>query len=283
MEPKLLNKRVLENLIHAGCFDSLHPNRHSLYESISLIMQYNFNKHDKRHLAQLSLLGDDAPQLKDAQEYTCWQMAREEFAALGLFMSVHPLQNMQSMLQQREVKSSRYIINEMPDGHHNGISIAGVIVKKDSRMSQRGMFVTLVLSDLEGALEVTIYNADLLRDAASFLAIQSMVLIMADVHKDKGGIRISALHIIDIEEGQKYRTGMIYLRNNAVLAQLLPLLAEMASKDDEHPENQKADIYLYINTINGFKAKIALGQKILLNDNMVNKLRTLSDCTIEVL
>ena len=56
IEPKLINKRLLENIIKAGCFDSMHSNRNSLLQSVPKIMAYSISYHAEQKSNQFSLI-----------------------------------------------------------------------------------------------------------------------------------------------------------------------------------------------------------------------------------
>ena len=85
------------------------------------------------------------------------ELAYNEFGVMGLFLKNHPLTELEGSLTKCHVKTSAYIKNELEEGQHR-LKLSGVITKKDARMSKRGRFVTLLLSDPHGIFEVTIYN-----------------------------------------------------------------------------------------------------------------------------
>ena len=54
--PKLINRKLLENIIKAGCFDSLHSNRHTLLMSVQKLMAYSLSYHTEKKSSQFSLI-----------------------------------------------------------------------------------------------------------------------------------------------------------------------------------------------------------------------------------
>jgi DNA polymerase-3 subunit alpha len=59
--------------------------------------------------------------------------------------------------------NSYQVKSELANGSHR-VEIAGIIQKKDSRMSARGRFITIQLSDQFGNFEVTIFNEEILKN-----------------------------------------------------------------------------------------------------------------------
>jgi DNA polymerase-3 subunit alpha len=202
LDPKLLNKRLLENVIKAGCFDSLHPNRNSLLKSVAKIIAYCGSYHEEQKSNQFSLISVDsnsADVLIDAEELPTSDAAYAEFDVMGLFLNNHPLTELSNSLQKCNIKDSIYIKDGLDEGSHS-IKLAGIIIKKDSRMSKRGRFITLIMSDQHGIFEVTIFNEDIFKDYAHLLNVKDAVVVSCEVYKDKGGLRITAGRFASIED-----------------------------------------------------------------------------------
>ncbi|PCJ29688.1 MAG: DNA polymerase III subunit alpha [Rickettsiales bacterium] len=202
IDPKLLNKRLLESTIKAGCFDKLHPNRNSLLQSVPKIMAYSAAYHLEQKSHQISLIsvgsnGNDV--LVDAEPLSASEIAYAEFDVMGLFLKNHPLSGLASSLKKCSIKDTDYIKNELPQGSHK-LKLAGIIVKKDARMSKRGLFVTLIISDPKGIFEVTIYNEDVFKNYAHLINVKEPVIIYCDILKDKGGLRTTALRFSSIND-----------------------------------------------------------------------------------
>ena len=201
MDPKLINKRLLENLIKAGCFDSLHDNRNALLESVPKLLSHCNLHHAEKRSMQISLmnLSNDAQILSNANPLPLEEQAFMEFDVLGSFLSYHPISTYSKLLEQHKIVSSDYVKNHMPE-RSSHIKIAGVIQKKDSRMSQRGRFVTLQLSDQHGNVEVTIFSEEVLKNYVHLLSLKSMVVVSCDAFKDEGGFRLTATSFASLDD-----------------------------------------------------------------------------------
>ena len=255
MPPRALNRKGLENLIKAGAFDHLHANRNELLISISKLMSHATSHHSQIQQQQSSLFGVDIKHVIDkAEDLGPLEKAMMEFEVCGVFLREHPVAAYNELLQLSGATNSYQIKNEMQNGSAR-IDIAGVIQKKDSRMSQRGRFVTIQLSDQFGNFEVTIYNEETFKKYADMLDLKMMVVVTCDMFKDEGGIRLTASGFQDVK---KYLIGgghelVFYPKNELELEGLVKLLAAKAQKGEE--PNTK--VFIYYPSEGNMLAKIA--------------------------
>ncbi|HJK86410.1 MAG TPA: DNA polymerase III subunit alpha [Candidatus Megaira endosymbiont of Nemacystus decipiens] len=259
--PKFINKRLLENIIKAGCFDSLHSNRNSLIISIPKMLAYSNSYHQEQASKQFSLISVNkvSPDLlTNTRNLDETELANLEFDVIGLYLRNHPLSHLKSCLNNLTIKNSSFLKNELPEGISR-IKLFGIITKKDSRMSQRGRFITLVLSDPDGNFEVTIFKEDILKEYASLINVKQAVVVSCDVNKDKGGVRVTANKFSSIEEEVKsndlvYKLELVS-KNITDVKHILSVL-----KKDIRPSltNNKAQITvsLYLDGIFSFKTRI---------------------------
>jgi len=92
---RVINKRVLESLIKAGAFDSLHSNRAQLLASVEEIIA-SFSRKKKAKISQISLFGGQStpepyPELKEVEELERQELLKMEKEMLGFYVSDHPL------------------------------------------------------------------------------------------------------------------------------------------------------------------------------------------------
>lgn len=142
--------------------------------------------------------------------------------------------------------------------------IAGVIQKKDSRMSARGRFVTLVLSDPENIFELSIFSEEVLKDYVHLLDVKSLVVVNCDIIKDEGGIKITAKSFSSIENatGNQQFDLQLYPKNDEELEQIITLLSARINNDEQ--SNTIATIYLSNKSVKNFVAKITFPEKFFL-------------------
>lgn len=204
----------------------------------------------------------------DIAEKTPDELAIDEFKSMGLFMKNHPLSKYVSLFERFEIKDSSFVKNVLKNGSHQ-IKIAGVIVKKDARMSQKGRFITLVLSDLNGIFEVTIFSEEILRDYANLINVEDVVIVTADVMKDSGGIRITAKAFTSPEElvhGANFNL-TIYPKNTVELKQIVEVL-----KSKENSDKRNSTITICLQHEDSFMTKVKLPKIFYLENEDVNLL-----------
>ena len=272
--PKLINRKLLENIIKAGCFDSLHSNRNNLLMSVQKLMAYSFSYHTEKKSSQFSLIkvsqSSDDVLLNNNEELDEKELAYHEFEVMGLFLEKHPLSSYASMFETCGIKNSVYVKNDLTKGSYV-VKLAGVIIKKDARMSGRGRFVTMILSDPLGIIEVTVFNEEIMREYAHLINVKTSVVVTCDVSIDKGGARITAKSFTSIEDILKNITHDLKLfpKNKNELTKLIDIL-----DNKNNPEKANSLISIFCTTEDGFMAKISLPEKFYLDNNDVLQLES---------
>ncbi|ABV75443.1 DNA polymerase III subunit alpha [Rickettsia akari str. Hartford] len=266
LPPKSINSKLLENLIKSGCFDELHDNRLQLFLSISKLLAYSTSYHEEQESNQFSLIkvSSLSPTILVSSDYADKNtLAFYEFESMGLFISNHPLTEYQEIFSRLNILNTAYLYNNLPEGT-NRVNLAGVIQKKDSRMSARGRFVTLVLSDPENIFELSVFSEEVLKDYVHLLDVKSLVVVNCDVVKDEGGIKLTAKSFSSIEDAinNKQFELQLYPKNYEELEQIVTLLSARTNNGDH--SNAKATIYLQSEDVKNFVAKITLSEQFFL-------------------
>lgn len=258
MPQKMVNRRLLENLIKAGCFDKLHDNRASILVSIPKILAYAVSYHEEKTSNQFSLIAINSIKhqeiLLEAEQQNIKEKAFDEFEVLGLFIKNNPLFEYQNILTKLNIKNSANLINDSASGSSQ-VNIAGVIQRKDTRMSKRGRFITLQLSDPYGIFELTIYSEEVLRNYGHLLEVKSLVVATCDMNKDEGGIKLTARSfaaIDDVIKGTKYNLRLL-AKSQVELDQLVFLLAKRSGSSETN-----ANVQILLPLDADFVAKISL-------------------------
>lgn len=201
-----LNKRQLENLIAAGAFDSLCANRCTLYENIDILLK-------NRETDQDSLFGmanQTFTFLQTSQkEWGEAEKLNKEFQVLGFYLSAHPLQRYESLLEQEKFRSLSSFLGK--NGQVEHFKMAGVLLAIQEKMSKQGnKFAFIKFSDVNGVYESIMfadtlttlkqYNADLLQEG-------KLVLLEIQGRMEEEQWRLNILQLTDLEE--------VLLKNNA--------------------------------------------------------------------
>ena len=105
----MINRRQMEGLVRAGALDKVHANRRELIENMELILSHADAMRRENESNQDSLFGgdvailDDSIQLKNMTDWVGMDRLKEEFDALGLYLSAHPLDSYGRQLNRLRV------------------------------------------------------------------------------------------------------------------------------------------------------------------------------------
>lgn len=205
---KVLNKRLMENLVKAGAFDSLEPNRRRLHESLEMILGHGASIQEDRTSAQTGLFGGDLssanrPTLKPIEEWPPTDKLAREFEAIGFYMSAHPLEAYAASCRKLGVTSW----SDVQAGRvraSSGVKLAGLVGSKRLMTTSRGSKMAFVaLSDATGNFEVTLFS-EVLSGARELLDSGTPLLVTVTVDKkgqgDDAELRLTANSVKSLEE-----------------------------------------------------------------------------------
>ncbi|MCH8182823.1 MAG: DNA polymerase III subunit alpha [Proteobacteria bacterium] len=205
VDPMQVNKRQLENLVRAGAFDSLSDNRAAVLGGVETILRYASAAAQDRVSNQSNMFADmeteadeDLP-LPDTQPWRSTDLLREEFAAIGFFLSAHPLDEYGATLARLGVVSSANVLDRL-NGDTQRLKVAGTVLGLRERTSARGKRYAFVeLTDTSGMYEVTIFSEQL-SSARELLEAGRSVLLSIDARMDDGQARLTAQNIQSLDE-----------------------------------------------------------------------------------
>lgn len=162
VDNRVVNKKVLESLIKAGAFDSLHPNRAQLLDSLEELIKYYAKSKKKDSKRQISLFGSnqqDAEEperlLKEPRELEHQEILRMEKETLGLYVSDHPVSKILSQyphLNFLSIEEAKFLNDKV------NVRLVGVVTDVRKIMTKKGKDMLFVnLEDESGAIEVIIF------------------------------------------------------------------------------------------------------------------------------
>jgi len=205
-----VNRRGLESLIAAGAFDSLMPQekpvgewRAQLHAAIEMALAQGQRASEDRMRGQSALFGAAETEetaidaLPNAEPWPPAEIARREKAAVGFYLSAHPLDNYSEMLVATKLKN----IGDH-DGFQSGqlVKIAGMISMCQIRVSKRGSrFCTFRLEDRSGGIKGIVFAKDL-PNLTQFLNDDELVIVDGTIEAAEGQeptLRISDIKSLD--------------------------------------------------------------------------------------
>ena len=160
VDPKLVNRRALENLARAGAFDSIHPNRAEIVGAADLLISYCQSVAAERASAQGGLFGGEQadaarPRMPKRGLWPAPEQLDEELQAVGFYLSGHPLEDMIEVLRRRRTTLYTDALVQAEAGIE-AFRMAGVVRRRQERSSAKSgeRFAFISLSDPTGEYEV---------------------------------------------------------------------------------------------------------------------------------
>ena len=204
VDQRVINKRVVESLIKAGAFDSLHHNRNQLFSSLEEIIHFYAKRKKRNQPQQATLFGDLKPimqetlTLKEVSEFRTRDLLAMEKEIIGLYISDHPVRN---------ALASYTFLNVIPFEQVQmmkekaAVRIMGAIVESRRITTKTGKdmyFVTL--EDETGTLE-TIFFPKIAEKLQNILEKENVLCLEGRVDVlDSGVNKVIVEKILDLEK-----------------------------------------------------------------------------------
>ncbi len=146
------NKKVVEQLIKAGAFDRLEPNRAYLLKKLE-----DRGSRGNQVASMPGLFGSPAAQraAEAKPPFGLQDRLKMEKEALGFYLTGHPLDPYRPVLQALDLQSSA----ELDETDLEQVLMAGILVRVQQKTSrQKRPYTVLVFEDLEGEFEAVDFN-----------------------------------------------------------------------------------------------------------------------------
>jgi DNA polymerase-3 subunit alpha len=213
-----VNRRGLESLIAAGAFDSLMPEgtnialwRAKNHAAIDSALQQGQRAAEDRMRGQSGLFGaaeseDTVDQtLPDVPAWPQADMANREKAAIGCYLSTHPLDNYKELLEGMRLRNiAEY--EDLQSGQT--IKLAGMISGLQVRTSKRGnRFAQCRIEDRSGSIKGLLIGESF-NKLSSSLADDALFIVEGTAEAPEGQeptLRINSLESLDAAEARAAR------------------------------------------------------------------------------
>jgi len=165
VNPRAVNKRVLESLAAAGAFDALEKNRARVYAGVDAILATAQRQHEAAEIGQNDMFGGPSMRekipLPAAEPWLPAERLQREFEAIGFFLSGHPLDDYAGVLKRLNVQSWTAFANSVKQGATAG-RVAGTVVARAERRTKTGNRMGILeFSDPSGHYEAVIFQEGL--------------------------------------------------------------------------------------------------------------------------
>mgnify|MGYP006266503009 CR=1 FL=1 len=164
--PAVLNKRMWEQLAQAGALDSLEAKRAQAFAAADMALGYGQAASQERESGQNSLFGAATgtelpkPTIPKCAEWESLDRLQKEFAAIGFYLSAHPLDGFAGPLRKLGAISYRDLSARlMFDGAGGSKLMAGIVTDLSIKNAPDGRRYAFVkLSDATGVFEIRAFD-----------------------------------------------------------------------------------------------------------------------------
>lgn len=202
-----VNRRVLEALVRSGAFDTLHPNRNAMLESIPMALRQAEQQQKNQQFGQDDLFGDSlsveavgGTQLLDVPEMPEKLRLKGEKETLGLYMTGHPID-----LYKKELE-------HLVGGSLSGLRpekwqkkwVAGLVMELRNKTTKSGSRMGFaVIDDKTARLDIVMRPA-VYESIKESVKVDTVVMVFGEVSEDNfnGGIKMDAEQIISLAEAR---------------------------------------------------------------------------------
>jgi DNA polymerase-3 subunit alpha len=207
IDPRVINKRQLENLARAGAFDALEPSRARVFAGVEMIARFANAALSDRESSQETLFAGDGEaagqsglNLPESDDWPVLERLQHEHDALGFYLSAHPLETYGKRLERMGVVPIGELEARLARSGSMSLKLAGVPQDIQERRSARGnRFAFVKLSDPTGIVEITLFS-EALSASRELLEAGRPVLVEADARLDGESLRITARRIAPLDE-----------------------------------------------------------------------------------
>ncbi|VBB68764.1 DNA polymerase III alpha subunit [invertebrate metagenome] len=204
LDPRMLNKRQVENLVKAGALDTLDPNRARLFDGAESLMRAATTFAEERASRQVNLFESmaQATPLFALPERVDWlplERLEREYEAIGFYLSSHPIDIYTPVLNILEVQSLTEVRQRLELGETGFRKMAAVLVNRKERVSRNGTrYAVASFSDATGSFEGTLF-AEVFAAARDLLDSGKPLLLTVDARLEDSQIRLVVQRIEALE------------------------------------------------------------------------------------
>jgi len=276
VDPRLLNRRVLESLVKAGALDSFGARRAQLYQVIDRAMERGQQLQRQHASGQHGLFMGGAasheppePALPEVDEWPEHELLANEFSTLGFYISGHPLDKYSGRL--KELKAVELAAME---GRRNAeeVVIGALVSSLRPMRSRKGdRWAICNLQDMTGELEALVFPEAFAR-LETVLKSGAPLLLRGRVNVEDAGTRVA------IQEAQP----LDRIAGAPETAARVRVRIDLSSMDEYTLDQIKtviasspgpSQIAFDLLDQDGSTATLASNQRVRINDELVGRLR----------
>lgn len=273
---KFINRKQLEQLIKAGAFDDLDPNRAKLFENIENILKHISASTETKTSSQTSLFGAEelssSIKLKERADWPNLEKLRMEAEAIGFYMSAHPLDGYKESIEKLGLKKCSEVIANVHVGDHIKAKVAACVESLQKRIAKTSgnKYAFVSLSDTSGAVEASIFSDGLAKyEHILESGLPVCVELSIDRQDPEKGIRVTIRSVKTLDEAiaEQAKGIIIYLNDVSAVREVKQILAA---------DKQGTNKVYFVPEIKDWDIKIELdGGYAFYDTSVISKLRAI--------
>jgi len=224
VDPKMVNKQVIEALIKAGAFDRLGGNRAQMLAGLEKAMQLGAQAQTDRQNGQMNFFGrmpdvdysQDAKRLADVPPWPETEMLAYEKKVLGFYVTSNPLSHHAEVINTFSNINTSHLKEAETQRQ---VTIGGMITKIRYNLTKSGRnpgskMAVFILEDLQGQVEVVIFP-DVLNKYGSYIITDRVVFVKGKADYRRGRANIIASEVISLEDVNEKLAGKVRIKLDA--------------------------------------------------------------------
>jgi len=288
INPRAINKRVLESLAASGAFDALEPNRARSFAAVDIVLAAAQRAHDNAALGQDELFGGATTKeplaLPVLEPWLPAERLQKEFDAIGFFLTGHPLDDYAVALKRLRVQSWADFARAVKAGTGGG-KVAGTVVSRTERRTRNGSKMGIIgLSDPSGHYEAVLF-AEGLAQYRDLLEPGTAVLLFltAEVQAEEVRARIQSAEPLD-EAAAKMQKGLrVFLRNETPIDGLARRL-EPTGSSRNGADQSDGEVSMVLMLQNGSEVEVKLPGRFKVSPQIAGAIKAVAGVvTVEAL
>jgi len=222
INPRAVNKRVLESLAGAGAFDEFEPHRARAHGAVEAILATAQRAHEAAVVGQDELFGGpthrEALRIPEREPWLPSERLQREYEAIGFFLTGHPLDDYAQALARMKVMNWADFSRSVKMGATAGKTAATVLSRTERRTKTGNKMGIVGLSDPSGQYEAVLFSEglqqyrDLLEPGTAVL-----LFLSAEAQGEEVRARIQSVERLDQAAEKIQKALRIFLRDDKPL------------------------------------------------------------------
>src|SRR5580658_3899452 len=288
INPRAINKRVLESLAASGAFDGLEPNRARSFAAVDIVLAAAQRAHDNAALGQDELFGGATTKeplaLPVLEPWLPAERLQKEYDAIGFFLTGHPLDDYAAALKRLRVQSWADFARAVKAGAGGG-RVAGTVIARTERRTRNGTKMGIIgLSDPSGHYEAVLFAEGLAQYRDRLEPGTAVLLFLTgEVQAEEVRARIQTAEPLD-EAAAKMQKGLrVFLRNEAPIDGLVRRL-EPTGSGRNGTDQSDGEVSMVLMLQNGSEVEVKLPGRFKVSPQIAGAIKAVAGVvTVEAL